>query len=123
MEGLPVARQTSVTLLDDIDGSRAAETVVFGIDGASYQIDLSKRNAASLRKALTEFVENGRRVTDGARLNKRMQRRTRPAGATPAMIRARAAISRPIPGVTLLFSPRTRLLIQPSPGPGGRPAP
>src|SRR6476661_5881874 len=91
MEELPVARQTCVTLLDDIDGSRAAETVAFGIDGASYQIDLSKRNAASLRRALTEFVENGRRVTNGARLNKRVQRRTRPAGATPAMIRAWAA--------------------------------
>jgi hypothetical protein len=88
MEELPVARQTSVTLLDDIDGSRAAETVVFGIDGASYQIDLSKRNAASLRKALTEFVENGRRVTNGAPLKKRVQRRTLPVGPTPAVIRA-----------------------------------
>jgi hypothetical protein len=91
MEELPVARQTSVTLLDDIDGSRAAETVVFGIDGASYQIDLSNRNAASLRKALTVFVENGRRVNEGARLNKRVQRRTRPTGVTPAVIRAWAA--------------------------------
>jgi len=68
----PVARQTSVTLLDLIDGSRADETVVFGIDGVSYQIDLSNRNAAGLRKALSVFVQNGRRVNDGARLNKRV---------------------------------------------------
>ena len=40
-----MAHQTSVTLVDDLDGGKAAETVVFGLDGASYEIDLSKKNA------------------------------------------------------------------------------
>ena len=54
-----MAHQTSVTLVDDLDGGKAAETVVFGLDGASYEIDLSKKNAGTLRKALTEFVVHG----------------------------------------------------------------
>lgn len=39
-----MARQETVTLTDDIDGGKADETVTFGLDGASYEIDLhSKR--------------------------------------------------------------------------------
>jgi hypothetical protein len=34
-----VAYQTSVRFVDDLDGGKAAETVVFGLDGASYKID------------------------------------------------------------------------------------
>ena len=86
-----MAQQTSVILFDDIDGSKAAETVAFGLDGADYEIDLSKRNAAALRKALTEFVAYGRRSPKISPLNKRVQRRSRKAGASPAMIRAWAA--------------------------------
>ena len=86
-----MAQRTSVILLDDVDGSKAAETVVFGLDGAIYEIDLSKRNAAALRKAMSGFVENGRRVKHSNPLNNRVQRRTPAAGATPAMIREWAA--------------------------------
>ena len=86
-----MAQQTSVALVDDIDGSKAAETVVFGLDGASYEIDLSKRNAAALRKAMTDFVANGRRAKRTSPLNKRTQKRSRTAGATPAIIREWAA--------------------------------
>ncbi|WP_154768730.1 histone-like nucleoid-structuring protein Lsr2 [Nakamurella alba] len=48
-------------MTDDLDGSKAAETVAFALDGADYEIDLSKRNAAALRKALAAFIEAGRR--------------------------------------------------------------
>jgi hypothetical protein len=91
MEETGVAQQTSVILFDDIDGSKAAETVAFGLDGADYEIDLSKRNAAALRKALTEFVAHGRRSPKVSPLNKRVQRRSRKAGASPAVIRVWAA--------------------------------
>jgi hypothetical protein len=57
-----MAQQTTVTLTDDLDGTKAAETVRFGLDGRSYEIDLNKRNAAALRKALAEFTAAGRRV-------------------------------------------------------------
>jgi hypothetical protein len=49
-------------LVDDIDGSTAAETVNFAIDGVEYEIDLSKQNASNLRKGLDEYVSKGRRA-------------------------------------------------------------
>jgi hypothetical protein len=55
-----MAQVTNVKILDDLDGSRAAETVTFGMDGAFYEIDLSARNAKALRKALSAFVAAGR---------------------------------------------------------------
>ena len=86
-----MVQQKSVTLVDDLDGSKAAETVVFSLDGASYEIDLNKRNAATLRKALTEFVENGRRVKQGSSLDKRVQQPARRSGVNSAAIREWAA--------------------------------
>ena len=50
-----------VQLIDDIDESEAAETIVFGIDGARYEIDLSAEHAAQLRDALAVYVANARR--------------------------------------------------------------
>jgi hypothetical protein len=56
-----MAKKVQVTLVDDIDGKDAAETVTFGLDGASYEIDLSKSNAAKLRDSLAAYVANARR--------------------------------------------------------------
>lgn len=57
-----MAQQVSVELVDDLDGSVAEETVEFGLDGASYSIDLSGDNAEDLRDALARFVDNARRA-------------------------------------------------------------
>jgi hypothetical protein len=51
-----------VRLVDDLDGSVAAETVHFGIDGVSYKLDLSTANAAELRGLLGRYVAAGRRI-------------------------------------------------------------
>jgi hypothetical protein len=51
-----------VTMTDDIDGGRATETITFALEGASYQIDLSKRNADGLRRSLKPYIEAGRRI-------------------------------------------------------------
>lgn len=56
-----MAQRVVVTLFDDIDGGEATETVSFGLDGKSYEIDLSSANADRLRGALAPFVEAGRR--------------------------------------------------------------
>ncbi|HVK20812.1 MAG TPA: Lsr2 family protein [Actinokineospora sp.] len=56
-----MAQKVTVSLVDDLDGSQAAETVEFGLDGASYQIDLSSDNAEKLREALADFVDSARR--------------------------------------------------------------
>ena len=47
-----MAQRVVVTLSDDIDGGVAEETVHFAVDGKSYEIDLSARNAEKLRSAL-----------------------------------------------------------------------
>lgn len=54
-----MAKKTVVTLTDDIDGSEAAETVEFGIDGFLYGIDLSEEHAEELRDRLTAYREFG----------------------------------------------------------------
>ncbi|MDX3572395.1 Lsr2 family protein [Streptomyces sp. ID05-47C] len=56
-----MAQKVVVTLFDDIDGSEAAETIAFGLDGRSYEIDLNEANARKLRKALAPFVDAGRK--------------------------------------------------------------
>ena len=52
-----------VLLEDDLDGTKADETVEFGIDGAAYSIDLSDSNAKKLRSALDEYVSKARKVS------------------------------------------------------------
>src|ERR1700675_353625 len=62
-EGKAMAKKVTVTLVDDFDGSGAAdETVEFGLDGVTYEIDLSAKNAAKLRSDLKGWVDAGRRV-------------------------------------------------------------
>jgi hypothetical protein len=56
-----MAQKVTVSLVDDLDGSEAEETVEFGLDGAFYEIDLSEDNAERLRDALSEYVEHARR--------------------------------------------------------------
>jgi len=93
VEEPPVAQQRSVTLVDDLDGGKAAETVGFGLDGALYTIDLSKKNAAALRKALAEFVDHARRVraTNGSGRGRAGKRPVQRNGPAPAVVREWAA--------------------------------
>jgi Lsr2 len=58
-----MAKKVTVTLVDDFDGEGAAdETVEFGLDGVTYEIDLSAKNATKLRHDLKQWVEASRRV-------------------------------------------------------------
>jgi hypothetical protein len=57
-----MAQKVQVLLVDDIDGSEATETVSLGLDGVSYEIDLSSGNAGSLRKELTQYVDHARKA-------------------------------------------------------------
>lgn len=81
-----MAQVTNVKLLDDLDGSRAAETVAFGMDGASYEIDLSAKNAKALRKTLSVFVNAGRQQRATAPVPV-TRPRSKPAGPDAAVIR------------------------------------
>jgi hypothetical protein len=66
-----VAQRIQVTLVDDVDGSEAAETVSFSFEGKAYELDLSEKNANKLRKALEPFVAAARRSGGGGRRRQR----------------------------------------------------
>jgi len=63
----PVAQRVQIVLEDDIDGGVADETVTFGLDGVTYEIDLNEKNAARLRDTLATWVGHGRRSGGGGR--------------------------------------------------------
>ena len=66
-----MAQKVHIVLEDDIDGGEAAETIVFGLDGTSYEIDLNEKNAGALREALAPFIGHGRKQAAGARRGRR----------------------------------------------------
>src|SRR6202162_2467517 len=64
VEGLaPMAQKVQVLLVDDLDGGEATETVSFGLDGSSFEIDLSSANADKIRKELALYIEHARKVS------------------------------------------------------------
>jgi hypothetical protein len=62
-EGWPMAQKVEVTLVDDLDGGSADETMTFALDGVTYEIDLSKSNAKKLRDSLNPYVSAARRLS------------------------------------------------------------
>jgi len=57
-----MAHQHSVVFIDDIDGSEAAQTVAFSLDGQHYEIDLGTRNIQRLHDVLAPFTSKARKV-------------------------------------------------------------
>lgn len=57
-----MAQRVQVILEDDVDSSPADETVTFGLDGVTYEIDLSTANAKRLRDDLASWVGHARRA-------------------------------------------------------------
>lgn len=49
-------------LMDDIDGSEAAETITYTINGQDYEIDLSEENAQRFYDIFGQYIERSRRV-------------------------------------------------------------
>lgn len=64
-----MAQKVNVVLVDDLDGSKAAETLTFGLDGTTYEIDLNSKHASQLRKTLRPFVDSARQVKMRRRVN------------------------------------------------------
>jgi hypothetical protein len=66
-----MAQRVNVVLVDDIDGTDAAETVSFALDGVDYEIDLSDKHAGELREAIAPYVGHARRTGGRRRGNRR----------------------------------------------------
>ena len=59
-----MARKVQVILSDDLDDSISAdETVSFALDGTTYEIDLSEKNANEMRDVLGRYVSAARKVS------------------------------------------------------------
>ncbi|MEU5425223.1 Lsr2 family protein [Streptomyces olivoreticuli] len=57
-----MAQKVQVLLVDDLNGGEADETVVFALDGKTYEIDLTTANADKLRGSLADYVKAARRT-------------------------------------------------------------
>jgi len=73
-----MAQKVLVQLVDDLDGTSSHDvtTVLFGLDGVTYEIDLTDSNAEKLRASLADYVDSARRVGG------RVKRGTRPGAGS-----------------------------------------
>jgi hypothetical protein len=60
-----MAQQVITKLIDDLDGGEATDTLIFGLDGRTYEIDLSDPNADALRSFLEPYIKAGRKTAGG----------------------------------------------------------
>lgn len=64
--------QRVVTLLeDDLDGSKASETILFSLDGVEYAIDLNDAHARELREVFSPYTKAARKTGGRARTARR----------------------------------------------------
>ncbi|MGB3440531.1 MAG: Lsr2 family protein [Actinophytocola sp.] len=82
-----MAQQVLVQLVDDLDGAASEDvsTVLFGLDGVEYEIDLSAPNADSLRKALAEHIDAARRIGGRRRVGTPSARKSASSGEAGAV--------------------------------------
>jgi len=74
-----------VQFIDDLDGSSPADTTIsFGVDGTSYEIDLSAAHAEEFREAMRPFIAGARRTGTSTR---RAARPARASGPSPSAVR------------------------------------
>jgi Lsr2 len=57
-----MTKKIHVHLIDDLDASEASETLRFEVDGRTYEIDLSSRNAQKFRTEIAPYIAHARRV-------------------------------------------------------------
>jgi hypothetical protein len=86
-----MALQTVIT--SDLSGTGEAETVTFGLDGLSYEIDLTEKERADFEKAIKKYLEAARtvgRATAAAKAKPKAAKATKAArsGPAPAEIRS-----------------------------------
>ena len=82
-----MAQKVNIVLVDDMDGTEAEETVSFGLDGTTYEIDLNSKNAASLREALSTYVGHARKAGTPARRSGRRTAQTTNLGPSTRELR------------------------------------
>ncbi len=59
-------------MTDDIDGSEADETLTFGLDGTTYEIDLTRRTRRNCGRCSRLYVSVGRKLARSAARSRRV---------------------------------------------------
>jgi hypothetical protein len=83
-----MARHETVVITDDLDGSEGAKTYTFSYQGAQYEVDLGGKNAAKLEKALSPFIDAGRKLGGGGGRRQDRQRGSGRSASDAAAVRA-----------------------------------
>lgn len=84
-----MAQRTVVTFVSDLSGKPIegnGATIRFGLDGTSYEVDLTSKEQQALREALAPYVEVARKV--GATQGRRRSGSSAASEPTPKEIRA-----------------------------------
>ncbi len=82
-----MAQKVNIVLVDDIDGSDATETISFGLDGTTYEIDLNDKNAKALRDSLAGYVGHSRKVGAASRRGRKSAASAAASGTSAREIR------------------------------------
>jgi len=86
-----MAKETITITKCDFDGTEGATTVPFGIDGRTYEIDLSAKREKQLREALAPFIDHARAAGAPPRTVVRSARTVKPTQPpTPDKERSKA---------------------------------
>jgi hypothetical protein len=99
-----MAKEIITRLRDDIDGSDASRTVIFGWDGVQYELDLSNKNASAFGKLIEPYVAAARR-TGG--------RQVRRAAAKPAAGKRTAKSTTPDPSLVREWAGQNGFTVSP----------
>jgi hypothetical protein len=85
-----MAQRVQVLLVCDLHGddTPGEETITFGLDGASYELDACAGHARVVREAFAPFVAAGRRTGAGASRRRSSRPRRGSTGDRSADIRA-----------------------------------
>src|SRR5919107_6309331 len=82
-----MAKQTTVTITDDLDGSNNAKEVSFSLDGKNWVIDLNAKNRAALEKALKPYIAAATEQKAPGRRSKTARSTSRSKSADLAAVR------------------------------------
>lgn len=83
-----MAKQIITTLIDDLDGKSADESLTIALDGVEFAIDLSSQNAAKLRSSLAPYLDAAQRVGRVPTASPKKYLQSAPQAPSPSRIAA-----------------------------------
>lgn len=83
-----MAQKISVELISDLSGEPGDETVTYGLDGVTYEVDVTSKEAASLREALASYIASSRKVGNTRSGGRKAATRSSNSGYDPKAVRA-----------------------------------